>query len=170
MVNPISMNEESRGQSLLTLSPFLRKVVLTTHIMVSVGLLGDSAGYLAVAIRAATSSDAVIAHDSYQMLRMFAFVFGIPLSFAALLSGVLLGIGTRWGVFRYPWVTTKLALIVSVIGVGALVLNGGMNAMLSGRGGAEVELIAGAAYDVVALTVATVLGVFKPGGRWSNKP
>jgi hypothetical protein len=143
---------------------------LTAHIMVSVGLLGDSAGYLAVAIRGATSNDPLIANSSYQTLRMFAFVFGIPLSFAALVTGVLLGLGTRWGVFRYPWVTTKLGLIVSVIGVGALVLNGGMNAMLSGRGGAEAQLIAGAAYDVVALAVATVLGVFKPGGQWSRKP
>jgi hypothetical protein len=138
--------------------------------MVSVGLLGDSAGYLAVAIRGAISNDPLIANSSYQTLRMFAFVFGIPLSFVALVAGVLLGLGTRWGVFRYPWVTTKLVLIVSVIGVGALVLNGGMNAMPSGRGGAEPQLIAGAAYDVVALTVATVLGVFKPGGQWSRKP
>ena len=28
---------------------------------------------------------------------MFSLVFGIPLSFAALLTGVALGIGTRWG-------------------------------------------------------------------------
>jgi hypothetical protein len=86
-------------------------------------------------------------------------MFGIPLSFAALLTGVLLGLGTKWGVLRYPWVTTKLLLIVSVIAVGALVLSGGMNAMLIGRGGAEGQLIAGAAYDVVALTIATILGV-----------
>jgi hypothetical protein len=85
------------------------------------------------------------------------------------LTGVLLGLGTRWGVFRYPWVTTKLLLNLSVIAVGALVLSRGMNAMLSGRGGAEGQLIAGAAYDVIALTVATTLGVFKPGGRWSAK-
>src|SRR5262249_839612 len=137
--------------------------------IVSVGLLGDSAGYLAVAIRGAISSDPLIANSSYQTLWMFAFVFGIPLSFAALLTGVLLGVGTRWGVFRYPWVTAKLLLIVSVIAVGALVLNGGMNAMLTGRGGAEGQLIAGAAYDVVALTAATALGVFKPGGRWSAR-
>jgi hypothetical protein len=111
----------------------------------------------------------LVATSAYQMLRMFAFVFGVPLSFAALLTGVLLGLGTRWGVFRYPWVMTKLVLIVSVIAVGALVLNGGMNAMLSGRGGAEGRLIAGAAYDVAALTVATALAVFKPGGRGSSK-
>ena len=151
------------------MKPFLRKLVLTVHIIVSVGLLGDSAGYLAVAIRGAISTDPLLANSSYQILPMFAFVFGIPLSFAALLTGVLLGLGTKWGVFRYPWVTTKLLLILSVIAVGALVLKGGMNAMLSSRGGAEGRLIAGAAYDVVALIVATVLAVFKPGGRWSSK-
>ena len=163
------MHNESSGQSRLALSPFLWKLVLTIHLIVSVGLLGDSAGYLAVAIRGAIASDPLIAHSSYQTLRMFAFVFGIPLSFAALVTGVLLGLGTRWGILRYPWVTTKLLLIVSVIAVGALVLNGGMNAMLTGRGGAEAQLIAGAAYDVVALTAATARGVFKPGGRWSSK-
>ena len=160
------MNTDSINQSPLALSPFLRKLLLTVHIIFSVGLFGDSAGYLAVAIRGDTSSDASIANSSYQTLRMFAFVFGIPLSFAALLTGLLLGLATKWGVFRYPWVTTKLLLIVSVIAVGAIVLNKGMNAMLTGHGGAEGQLIAGAAYDVVALAAATALGVFKPGGRW----
>ena len=150
----------------ITGSPVLHKLTLTLHIMFSVGLLGDSAGYLAVAIRGATTSDPALAAASYQMLQMFAFVFGIPLSFAALITGVLLGIGTRWGVFQYPWVTAKLILIVSVIAVGALVLKDGMTAMISGPGGADTRLIAGAAYDVGALVAATTLAVFKPGGRW----
>lgn len=163
------MSNEAASRPRLALSSSLRKVVLTVHIIVSVGLLGDSAGYLAVAIRAATASDPAVADVSYQILRMFGFVFGIPLSLAALLTGLLLGLGTKWGVVRYPWVVTKLMLIVSVIAVGALVLNGGMEAMLAGRGGAEGRLIAGAAYDVGALTIATVLSVFKPGGRLSFK-
>ena len=100
---------------------------------------------------------------------MFAFMFGIPLSFLALITGLLLALSTKWGVFRYPWVTTKLLLIISVILVGALVLKDGMDAMITGRGGAEWRLIAGAVYDVVALTGATVLAVFKPGKRWLAK-
>jgi hypothetical protein len=40
---------------------------------------------------------------------MFSLVFGIPLSFGALLTGLALGLGTRWGVFTYPWVVGKLA-------------------------------------------------------------
>src|SRR5215831_8681437 len=98
----------------LALSPTALKVCLTLHIIVSVGLLGDSAGYLAVAIHGAAATDPATARVSYQILQMFAFVFGIPLSFAALITGLLLSLGTRWSVLRYPWVTTKLLLIISV--------------------------------------------------------
>lgn len=131
--------------------------------MMSVGLLGDSAGFLAVAIRAATTQDSAAVVEQIRVLRMFAFVFGIPLSFAALLSGIALGLGTRWGVFRYPWVVTKLALIVSVMAVGGFVINPALATTLAGGDGTP-RLIAAAAYDVLALSLATGLSVFKPGG------
>jgi len=140
----------------------VRHAVLTAHIMMSVGLLGDSAGFLAVAIRAATTQDPAAAVEQIRVLRMFAFVFGIPLSFAALLSGIALGIGTRWGVFRYPWVITKLVLIVSVMAVGGVVINPALAITLAGGDG-TTRLIAAAAYDVLALSLATGLSVFKPG-------
>jgi hypothetical protein len=130
--------------------------------MLSVGLLGDSAGFLAVAIRAGMTSDPAAVLEQVRVLRMFAFVFGIPLSVAALLSGTALGLGTRWGVFRYPWVVTKLALIVSVMAVGALVINPALAASLAGGDGTS-RLIAAGAYDVLALGLATGLSVFKPG-------
>src|SRR5262249_16626228 len=53
-------------------------------------------GLFGCAIRGAISSEPLVAKSSYQTLQMFAFVFGIPLSFAALLTAVLLGLGTRW--------------------------------------------------------------------------
>lgn len=142
------------------LSPPLRRALLTLHVVTSVGLLGDVAGFLAVAIRA-QSIDAPAA--SYDVLAMFSAVFGIPLSFAALLSGLALGLGGKWGVLRYPWVTIKLALLVSVILVGAFVLGPGVEAMRNGTGGAEARIMLGAGWDVVALLVATGLSVYKPG-------
>jgi len=151
------------------MSATLFKTVLTLHIIVSVGLVGDSAGYLAVAIHAYNSTDPTTEKASYEILQMLAFVFGIPLSFAALLSGYWLTRITRWKLFRYPWVITKLLLIISVILVGALVLKGGMDTMLTGSGGAEFQLIAGSAYDVIALIWATGLGVFKPWGKWASR-
>jgi hypothetical protein len=67
-------------------------------------------------------------------------------------------------VFRYPWVVTKLVLIVSVVAVGAFVINRALTTMLDGGAGATPQLIAAGAYDVLALSVATTLSVFKPGG------
>ena len=145
-----------------------RRALLTGHIVAGVGLLGAVASVLAINIRAATTTDAALAASSYDLLAMLTLAFGIPLSVASLISGVLLGMETPWGVLRYAWVITKLMLVIGVILVGALVLGPGTEAMRRGDGGAEARLIAGAAYDVAALTVATGLSVFKP--RRSRRP
>jgi hypothetical protein len=60
--------------------------VLTAHIATSVGLLGDSAGFLAVSIRAATTNDPDVATNSVEVLEMFSLILGRPLSFAALIA------------------------------------------------------------------------------------
>ena len=145
------------------LSRRARNALLTAHIMISVGLLGDSAGFLAVAIRAARAGQEAAMVEMVKVLKMFAWTFGVPLSFGALLSGLTLGLGTRWGVFRYPWVTTKLLLIVSVILVGALIIGPSLATTLQHGEDTTTRLIAAAAYDVLALAVATTLSVFKPG-------
>lgn len=141
----------------------VRRALLTVHIISGVGLLGDVAAVLAVNIRAATTADPGFASASYELLQMFSLVFGIPLSFASLLSGLTLGLRSKWGVFRHAWVTAKLALLLSVILVGALVIGPATAEMSDGTGDAEAVLIAAAAWDVLALTAATVLSVYKPG-------
>jgi uncharacterized membrane protein len=139
----------------------MRRALLTVHIVCSVALLGDVAGFLAVAVRAATTSDPELAAASYELLEMFSVVFGIPLSFGALLTGLALTRVTKWGVRRHRWVTVKLGLILSVILVGSLVLGPSVAAMQQG-GDAELPIVLGSAYDVLALTLATGLSVYKP--------
>ena len=145
------------------LSPRMRRTVLTVHIVASVGLLGDVAAVLAVNLRAASTSDPAFAATSYELLSMFSLVFGIPLSFIALISGIVLGLGSKWGVLRYPWVTAKLVLILTVIIVGSFVIGPTTEAMIDDGSGSETVLILASAYDVLALTLATGLAVFKPG-------
>ena len=143
----------------------MRRTVLTVHIAASVGLLGDVAAVLAVNVRAATAEDPAFAAAAYDLLEMFSLLFGIPLSLVALASGILLGLGSKWGVLRHVWVAAKLALLLSVILVGALVMGPSTAAMREGDGGRETVLIAAAAYDVAVLALATGLSVFKPRGR-----
>ena len=147
------------------LSPRARRAILTTHIVASVGLLGDCAAVLATAIRAATTDDRELAASAYELMSMFSFVFGIPLSFAALGTGLALGLGSKWGVLRHGWVLAKLLVIVSVILVGAFVIGPSEAAMTDGDGGRETVLIVAPAYQVLALCVTTGLSVYKPRRR-----
>jgi uncharacterized membrane protein len=152
-----------------TLSPALRRAVLTLHITASVGLLGTTAALVAINVRAATTTDPQLAASAYELLTMFATLFGIPLSMTSLLTGLVLGLSSKWGVLRYGWVTAKLALNLSVILVGAFLLGPTTAAMADGRGDNEALLIAGGAYDVVALSLATGLSVFKPRRRLGRR-
>lgn len=135
----------------------------TAHIALSVGLLGDSAGFLAVAARRAASTDGAFREATRELLAMFAVTFGIPLSVAALLTGIALALGTKWRLFRYPWVIAKLGLTLSVVVVGATVIRPVLDPLPDPD---DIALLAGAAWDVAALLAAVVLSVYKPG-RWS---
>jgi hypothetical protein len=142
----------------LNLSRSLRRTILTVHIVASVGLLGACAAIVAINVRAASTGDPAL----YDVLSIFSFVFGIPLSFISLISGIVLGLGSKWGVLRYRWVTVKLLLNLAVIGVGAFVIGPQTEAMIDGSG-SQAVLVLASAFDVVALTRAATLAVFKPG-------
>src|SRR5829696_3406843 len=96
-----------------------RRAVLSTHVISSVGLLGASSALLVLAIAGATTADPQLERSAYRFVVIFGKAFGIPLSFTALITGVLLGLGSKWGVLRYPWVTSKLVLLVTTILCGA---------------------------------------------------
>jgi hypothetical protein len=143
-----------------------RLTLLAVHIGLSVGLLGDTAGFLAVAIRRAGSADGVFRATTRDLLAMFALGFGIPLSMLALITGATLALSARQHLFRYPWVIAKLGLICSVIVVGATVIS---PVLRPGTDPADVPLIVGATWDIVALATALGLAVFKPGHRLGSK-
>ena len=132
-----SPSTSARPRARIRLRPAARRAVLTAHIIAGVGLLGDVAAVLAINVRAATTGDAALAAASYDLLAMFTVLFGIPLSFIALGTGILLGLASPWGVVRHAWVAAKLVLLIGVILVGALVLGPGTEAMRSGDGGAR---------------------------------
>ena len=142
-----------------------RRTLLTIHIVAGVALLGDVAVILAIGVRATTTDDAQLAVSAWELVSVLPLLFGIPLSFLSLLSGIALGLGSKWGVLRYRWVTTKLVLNISVILAGALLIGPTVSKLADGRHASEGVLIAAVIWDIVALTLATSLGVFKPGRR-----
>jgi len=157
------------------LRPAARKLVLTVHVASSVALLGTTAATLVLALRAATTGDVGLARASYELMQTLSLALNIPFAVTALVSGVVVGLRTRWGVLRYWWVTAKLVLLVVVIAVGALVVGGGVEEAVGASPGAvpasvEWRIVAGAATALTALVAATALSVYKPGGRWRARP
>jgi hypothetical protein len=140
-----------------------RKPLLLVHITASVALLGATSSSLLLAIVAATDDE--LAHSAYELMALQSLVFGIPLSFLALATGLALGPASKWGVIRYWWTTLKLGLIVLVILNGALNI-GRMTEQRIDGGGSEWALVVVVSVSVAMLLASIALSVFKPGGRF----
>jgi hypothetical protein len=151
------------GRTTRRLSPRARKSLLTLHIGASVALIG-SAGITALSL-IATGERAGDAQVIYAAARTLVFTLGIPLSFVSLLSGIALGLGTRWGVLVHRWTTAKLGLQLAIIVCGGLVIRPAMDSLIDGGDAAEWTMVAGAAFNTACAMLAVGLAVFKPGGR-----
>jgi len=92
-------------------SPRLYRLLLATHIIVSVGWLDIVFAKLVLGLRAMTSRAPGVSDALYLYMEVVNIAFP-PAAISSLVSGVLLSLGTKWGLLRHYWVATKLALSV----------------------------------------------------------
>lgn len=156
----------------MTTRPRLRKLVLTTHVISSVGWLGAVAVFLALAIVGLTSQDDEVVRGVYPAMESIGWFVLVPLSLASLLTGLTQSLGTKWGLFRHYWVVVKLLLNVFATTVLLLYMPtlsylGGLAGQssdgdVSGLRDPSPVLHSGAA--LLVLLVAATLSVYKPRG------
>jgi hypothetical protein len=96
----------------MIMPPRLRKFALAAHIASSVGWIGAVAGYIALDVAAATGQDARTLRAAYLAMELIAWYVIVPLSLASLLTGLVMSLGTKWGLFRHYWVLISLLLTV----------------------------------------------------------
>ena len=99
----------------MTMPPRLRKLALAAHITVAVGWIGAVAGYVALDVAAATSQDARTLRAAYLGMELIAQYVIVPSAVTSLLTGVVMSLGTRWGLFRHYWVVISLLLTIIAI-------------------------------------------------------
>src|SRR5687768_105588 len=155
------------------LSPGLRKFVLTAHITFAIGWLGAVAAFLALAIAGLTSQDTEMVRSAYLSMELIARFVIVPLSFAPLITGPVLSLGTPWGLFRHYWILAKLLItILSTIIMQvhmqpiSLLAGAAADATLSSADlhGLQTQMVIASAAALLALLVATGLAVYKPRG------
>jgi hypothetical protein len=139
--------------------PGLRKFALTAHITFSVGWLGAVIAYLAVAIACLVSQDTQMVRSGYSTMELTGWFVIVPLSLAALLTGLVQSFGTEWGLFRYYWILVKFVLTVGAVTI--LLMH--MPAV-SRRSGVQAEVVH-AGGGLLVLLATTTLSVYKPWGR-----
>jgi hypothetical protein len=157
----------------MTMTPGLRKFALTAHVTSSVGWLGAVAGFLVLAVAGLTSRDAQIVRAAYLGMEMTAWFIIVPLSLASPLTGIVMSLGTTWGLFRHYWVLIKLlitvfatiVLLLHMQPIGHLARVVAATTLSKGElAGLRIQLVANAGAALLALLVATALSVYKPRG------
>ena len=161
-----------RGQ----LTPRWRRLLLTAHLIVSVGLLGADAALIALGVAGLSGT---VPANVYPAAHLVAMAAVVPLALLALATGLAMGLLTPWGLVRHWWVTIKLALTLVLSGMALFVLTPRLGALAdeaTATAGAElafadrlpVALAVMAAGAVLVLNV--VLALYKPFGRLARGP
>lgn len=88
----------------------VRKVALAAHLSFSIGWIGAVVAYLALGIAAAAATDPRTIRGAWIGMELVGWYVIVPLAVASLLSGLVMALGTRWGLFRHYWVVFSLAL------------------------------------------------------------
>lgn len=158
----------------MTMTPGLRKFALTAHVTFSIGWVGAVVGFLALVVAALTSQDAQTVRAAFIAMELTGWFAIVPLALASLLTGLVMSLGTPWGLFRHYWVLFKLLLtilatIVLLLHMPTVSFLAGIaaeagNADLFGLRGALRGELLHAGGGLLVLLVATTLAVYMPRG------
>jgi hypothetical protein len=99
------------------MSSTLRKLVLTIHLTSSVGWIGSVVAYLALVLYAMSNRDAQTLRAGWQAMQLIGWYVIVPLAIGSLLTGLVISLGTPWGLFRHYWVLLSLVLTAFAVGV-----------------------------------------------------
>jgi uncharacterized membrane protein len=151
-----------------------RKVMLVTHIIAGGVWLGLDAAFAVLFVTALSTDDPGKAAACYQVLEIVVVWPMLTAGLVSLVSGVTLGLGSRYGLVRYWWVAVKLVInllfvTLILIGLGPEVHRvADLGRQLAQDPSTDVP-VGNLAYPLVVgpalLLTAMLLSVFKPWGR-----
>ncbi|MET8541185.1 DUF2269 domain-containing protein [Kitasatospora sp. NPDC004799] len=160
------------------LPPAVRKPLVVLHVVASVSWLALMLCLLTLAVTALTTGDAERLRTAYRAMGLLGDVLILPLSLLTFLSGVALGRGTPWGLFRYYWVSTKFWLTLGATAASVLALPDRLHEAVrvadahptgpitvADLGAVRYTAVIVPAVALMLYLVNVILSVYKPWGR-----
>ncbi len=145
-----------------------RRALLVAHVVTSAGWLGLALALLCLGVAGAAGGSPELDRAAY---RAMAVLGRWPLGALALLSlvtGLVLSLGTRWGLARYRWVVVKFWLTLVTTGLTLFLLPGTLeSAAAEAAAGGQVQaahLLVPPSVSLSAYVFMTALSVLKPWG------
>jgi hypothetical protein len=148
----------------------VRRFALTVHLSFSVGWIGAVVAYLALGVVAVRSTDVLTVRGMWIAMDVIGWYVIVPLAVASLVTGLVMALGTKWGLFRHYWVLFSLALTTFATVI--LVLHMPEVSQLADAAqeaqGADLRALGGdlghPAIGLVVLLMIQVLNMYKPRG------
>lgn len=180
--------ESTRKSAILTpsatrtwqLTPPTRRAVMVLHAICGIGWMGVDIAVFILLMTARTTTDPALVVSGFNAIRMVVPIAVPPLSLGMLATGLLLGLGTRWGLVRYWWVLVKLVLALIMVVLVFLSLVPGVNsiavlsttgvsadALRASLGSIPDQLLYPPVVSFLMLGTAAILSIFKP---WRRTP
>lgn len=152
----------------MQLSRNTRRLVVVVHSVASSVWLGLTVGLLALGIRAYTSGAPDIVNFAYRAMGVFGEYLLIPVALLTLVSGVVLSLGTPWGLVRYKWVAWKFVLTLITVGLVTFSLTPGLSdaadMAVAGTAVPNSDLIIAPIVASTTYTFMLALSLLKPWG------
>jgi lysylphosphatidylglycerol synthetase-like protein (DUF2156 family) len=154
------------------MTPRTRKFALMAHIVASLGWIGAVAAFIVLDVTTVASDEVPVLRAAYIGMDLITTWAIVPLAFAAFLTGIIMSLGTKWGLFRHYWVIVTLVLtmaatVVLLIQVPGIAYRADVAAnaassdeAMRGLGNLLLHSIGG----TIVLLVITALNVYKPRG------
>lgn len=144
--------------------------------------MGLDLGLMVLVVSGATTGDGAVAAAAYTTAHLVIPVVVPALATGMLLTGIVLGLGTRYGLVQWTWVPTKLAVgVLLTVLVFFSLLPGvlGIPDGLTGTADQVRAMVGDTARDLMfppfvsftLLAVSLVLSIWKPWGRtpWARR-
>ncbi len=157
----------------------LRKLALTVHISLAVGWIGAVAAYLVLVIAAMSAYGTLVLRAAWIAMGLIGWYLIVPIALASLLTGIMMSLGTPWGLFRHYWTMASLTATATATATAVLIqhmrtvsvfarlaADTGIPDFAALRGALSSELLHAGVGMVVLLTI-NAMNIYKPIGMTS---